>query len=95
MPDLLPPSDDGVFKAILTHPDAGSVLRDVIASVLALPVTETTIINTEPPISNIEEKRERFDVACRLGDGSQVDVEMQASPMKGDNLTTSHGKGGN
>jgi predicted transposase/invertase (TIGR01784 family) len=90
IPDLLPPSDDGIFKSLLTHPDAGLVLRDVISSTLALPVAETTIINTELPISNMDEKRERFDVACKLDDGSQVDVEMQADPMKGDSLATNH-----
>jgi predicted transposase/invertase (TIGR01784 family) len=86
----LPPSDDGVFKSLLTHPDAGLVLRDVISSTLALPVTETTIVNTELPISNVDEKRERFDVSCKLNDGSQVGVEMQADPMKGDSLATNH-----
>jgi predicted transposase/invertase (TIGR01784 family) len=90
IPDLLPPSDDGVFKALLTHPEAGSVLRDVISSALALPVAEATIVSNELPISNMDEKRERFDVACKLDDGSQVDVEMQADPMKGDSLATNH-----
>jgi hypothetical protein len=38
MPELLPPSEDGVFKPLLTHPDAKPVLRDVIASILQIPV---------------------------------------------------------
>ena len=30
IPELLPPSEDGVFKTLLTHPDAAPVLRDVV-----------------------------------------------------------------
>ena len=28
VPELLPPSEDGVFKTLMTHPDAKPVLRD-------------------------------------------------------------------
>jgi hypothetical protein len=36
MPELLPPSEDGVFKTLLTHPDAKPVLRETWASLLIL-----------------------------------------------------------
>ncbi|MDR2174642.1 MAG: hypothetical protein LBO82_01730, partial [Synergistaceae bacterium] len=51
VPDILPPSDDGVFKTLLTHPNAGFCLRDIIASNIGLPVKEATVRNTELPIS--------------------------------------------
>jgi predicted transposase/invertase (TIGR01784 family) len=90
VPGVLPPSDDGVFKTLLTHPDAGVCLRDVIASNIGLPVKKVTVRNTELPISDVLEKRERFDVSCEIDDGDQVEVEMQADRMEGDSLTHGH-----
>jgi predicted transposase/invertase (TIGR01784 family) len=88
VPELLPPSEDGIFKTLLTHEDAKPVLRDVIASILNIPVAEATVRNGELPISDIGEKRERFDVNCKTADGKQIDVEMQAEPMRGDSVET-------
>ena len=34
VPELLPPSEDGVFNTLLTSPDAKPVLRDVAESYL-------------------------------------------------------------
>jgi predicted transposase/invertase (TIGR01784 family) len=90
VPDLLPPSEDGVFKTLLTHPEAQPVLRDVIESYLHIPVVKANVRNVETPISSVNEKRERFDVNCVANDDSQLDVEMQADAMKGDSLKTSH-----
>ncbi|MDR1578755.1 MAG: hypothetical protein LBS35_00225 [Synergistaceae bacterium] len=66
-PEILPPSDDGVFKTLLTHPGARVCLKDVISSNINLPVREVTVRNTEFPISDVREKRERFDVNCEIG----------------------------
>jgi predicted transposase/invertase (TIGR01784 family) len=90
IPKLLPPSEDGVFKSLLTHPDAKPVLQDLISSVLQIPVRDAQIKNTEPHISDVKEKRERFDVNCVLDGGKQVDVEMQSEAMKGDSLSAGH-----
>jgi len=40
IPELLPPSEDGVFKTLLTHPDAKPVLRDVVESFLRISVVK-------------------------------------------------------
>jgi predicted transposase/invertase (TIGR01784 family) len=53
-------------------------------------VKEVTVRNTEFPISDVREKRERFDVNCEIDGGDQVEVEMQADPMEGDNLAGEH-----
>jgi predicted transposase/invertase (TIGR01784 family) len=90
VPEILPPSDDGVFKTLLTHPNAKSCLRDIISSNIGLPVKEVAVRNTELPISNVLEKRERFDVSCEIDGGGQVEVEMQADPMEGDSLSRGH-----
>ena len=90
VPELLPPSEDGVFKTLLTHPDAQPILRDVVESYLRFPVVKVDVRNVETPIADINEKRERFDVCCAIDDGSQADVEMMASHMEGDSQRTNH-----
>jgi len=74
--DILPPSDDRIFKVLLTHPDAKQVLMDIISTVIEQKVTEVQIRNNELPVSDTEEKEERFDVNCTIENGDQVDVEM-------------------
>jgi len=90
IPELLPPSEDGVFKTLLTHPDAAPVLRDVVESFLHFPVVKVEVRNVELPIADINEKRERFDVNCTVDDGSQLSVEMQSEAMSGDSIGTNH-----
>ena len=82
--DILPPSDDRVFKLILTSPDAKPVLMDLISSIIKRPVVGVEIRNNEIPPSDTEEKAQRLDVNCRIDDGSQVDLEMQASRIQED-----------
>jgi hypothetical protein len=90
VPEILPPSEDGVFKTLLTHHSAKPCLRDIIASIIGLPIMEITVRNTELPISDMLEKRERFDVNCEIDGGDQVEVEMQTHPMEGDSLPQGH-----
>ena len=82
--DILPPSDDRVFKLILTSPDAKPVLMDLISSIIKRPVVGVEVRNNEIPPNDTEEKAQRFDVNCRIDDGSQVDLEMQASRIQED-----------
>ncbi|MDR1571150.1 MAG: Rpn family recombination-promoting nuclease/putative transposase, partial [Clostridiales Family XIII bacterium] len=81
--DLLPPSEDGVFKSLLTRPEAGPVLRDVLGSFLELPVIDAEVRNVETPIYDVGEKRQRFDINCRLDGNRQAEVEMQTEAMDG------------
>lgn len=82
--DILPPSDDRVFKLILTSPEAKPGLMDLISAIIRRPVAGVEIRNNELPPADTEEKAERFDVNCRIDDGSQVDLEMQASRIQED-----------
>jgi predicted transposase/invertase (TIGR01784 family) len=75
---------------LLTHPDAEPCLRDIIASNIGLPVEKATVRNTELHISDMLEKRERFDVSCKIDGGGQAEIEMQADPAAGDNLANKH-----
>jgi len=77
--DILPPSDDHIFKTLLTHPNAEGVLMSVISAVLERQVTAVKISNNELPISSDDEKNERLDVNCVIDGNDQVNVEMQAS----------------
>jgi predicted transposase/invertase (TIGR01784 family) len=90
VPELLPPAEDGVFKTLMTHPDAQPILRDVVESYLRFPVIRVEVRNAELPIADINEKRERFDVNCTVGDGTQCEIEMQSEAISGDNQRTNH-----
>ena len=85
--DILPPSDDRVFKLILTSPEAKPVLMDLISAILQRPVVNMEVRNNELPAGDTQENAERFDVNCLIliddGDGKiQADVEMQASRIE-------------
>ena len=85
--DILPPTDDRIFKAILTSPEAKPFLMKLISGIIGRTVVDATIHSNEIPISDTLEKSERFDVNCKIDDGSQVNIEIQASRME-------EGKGG-
>jgi len=76
--DILPPSDDRIFKVLLTHPDAKRVLIDIISVVIDQNVIDVKIRGNEVPVMDIDEKNERFDVNCTIDSGDQVDVEMHS-----------------
>jgi predicted transposase/invertase (TIGR01784 family) len=48
------------------------------------PVISVLVRNNELPVSDTEEKAERFDVNCKIDDDLQADIEMQSSPMEED-----------
>jgi predicted transposase/invertase (TIGR01784 family) len=77
--DILPASEDRIFKLILTAPEGKPVLMDLIAAIIGRPVVDVVVRNNELPLGDTDEKAERLDVNCRIDDGSQVDLEMQAS----------------
>ena len=82
--DILPPSDDRVFKLILTSPEAKPGLVKLIAGVIGRNVLDVVVHNNELPPGDTEEKAERFDVNCKIDDGSQINLEMQASRIQED-----------
>ena len=79
--ELLPPSDDRVFKLLLTKPEARPALINLLAAILERGVADVEIYANELPAEDVREKAERFDINCKLDDGSQVNIEMQASRM--------------
>ena len=77
--DILPPSDDRVFKLILTSPEAKQALMNLISSIIGRTVVDVVLLPNELAPGDTKEKAERFDVNCKIDDGSQVNLEMQAS----------------
>ncbi len=80
--DILPPSDDRVFKLILTMEDAKPVLIDLVSAILGRCVVDVEIRNNDMPAGDVDEKMERLDINCKLDDGTQVSIEMQASQIE-------------
>jgi len=77
--DILPPSDDRIFKTLLTHPDAERILIDIVSAIIERTVVAVQVRNIEPPVMDTDEKNERFDVNCTVENGDQIDVEMHCS----------------
>jgi len=81
--DILPPSDDHIFKTLLTHPDAECVVADVVSAATNHNIEKAQVLNNELPVTDANEKNERLDVNCTVIDKSgqkrQINVEMQGS----------------
>lgn len=82
--DILPPSDDRIFKLILTKEESKPVLMDLISAIIGRKVMDVVVRNNELPSQDTQEKEERLDVNCRIEDGTQIDVEMQANRTEED-----------
>lgn len=57
---------------------------DLVSAILDRPVVDVEVRNNEIPPGDTEEKAERLDVNCSVDDGTQVDLEMQASRIEED-----------
>ena len=60
--DILPPSDDRIFKLLLTSPESKPALMDLITATIMRPVVDVAVRNNELPAGDTEEKAERLDV---------------------------------
>jgi predicted transposase/invertase (TIGR01784 family) len=80
--DMLPASDDRIFKLFMTHPDAKPVLMSVISACIERRVLGAVVRNNEAPVMDTDEKNERFDVNCEIDGGDQVDAEMSGSRLE-------------
>ena len=78
---ILSPTDDRLFKLLMTSPELRSSLADIIAGIIREPVHDVGVRNNELPTDDINDKQQRFDVNCVTHDGRQVNLEMQASRM--------------
>jgi predicted transposase/invertase (TIGR01784 family) len=79
---ILPPTDDRIFKLLMTSPDLQPCLADLISGIIGTTVRKTVVRNNELPTDDTNDKNERLDVNCVTDDGRQVNIEMQASHME-------------
>ena len=89
--DILLPSDDRIFKLILASPDGKPALIDLVSAILQRKVVDEVVRNSEIPPQDTDEKAERLDVNCGVDDGSQVDIEIQASRIEEDSDSDDNG----
>ncbi len=82
--DILPPSDDRIFKLLLTEESMKPALIHLLSALLDRKVVDVTLYPNEPPKDDIHEKGERLDVNCKIEDGSQINLEMAASRIEED-----------
>ena len=87
--DILPAYDDRIFKRILASPEGKPVLVDLVSALLGQEVWDVVVRNSEIPPDDTEEKAERLDLNCRSEDGTQIDIEMQASRIEEEDKTDS------
>ncbi|MDR0380880.1 MAG: hypothetical protein LBH86_02620, partial [Oscillospiraceae bacterium] len=59
---ILPPTDDRLFKLLMTSPDLRPGLADIISSIIRQPVAQVEIRNNELPTDDVDDKMERLDV---------------------------------
>jgi len=85
--DILTPTDDGIFKSLLTRdePESKIVLMDIISSIIGYKVVDVVILNNELPITDILQKQERLDVNCKIDNGDLINIEMQSTKMRNTN----------
>src|SRR3989339_54526 len=82
--DILPPTDDCIFKSLLTRdePESKIVLMDIISNIIGRKVVSVAILNNEIPTTDITQLQERLDVNCKIDDGDFINIEMQASKIR-------------
>jgi hypothetical protein len=82
--DILPPSDDHIFKAILTHPDAEAALISLVSAALERRVTAVRICNNELPVSDDDEKNERARLRSRRKAETDRYSDMATAELRGE-----------
>jgi len=79
---LLAPTDDRIFKLILTAPDMQPCLIDISSIIVERPVKKVIVRNNELPTDDTNDKQEQLDLNCETDDGSQINIEVYSVPMK-------------
>jgi hypothetical protein len=76
--DLLDPTDDIVFKAMLTSDNEAShrTLKSMISDFTGLEIEEVRVVENEPQCGSVLEKNVRLDVSCIFNGKEIAEVEM-------------------
>ncbi len=78
--NTLNPTLDIVFKLLFGGPKSQGILIALLTALLQpkSPITQVTVLNPEVPKEHVGDKGIELDLLVHLGDGTQVNVEMQA-----------------
>lgn len=80
--DLINICYDNVFKAVFTRntPESQGALSRLISALIGRTVSVITVTANEPATESLNERRIRFDIACRTEKQEPVNVEMSLNP---------------
>ena len=83
--------NDIVFKSFFSKdcPESAYCRKKMLSAVIGRTVSETTVLNPELLPTRTDGKYPRLDIHCKLDDGSEVDVELQSSMYKDDQIKRS------
>jgi hypothetical protein len=82
LPEILPPSEDGIFQSTFTREAAKPALLEFLSDVLDRHLIDVRIRSNEPPMRDAGVKREVFDINCVAEDDqSQMDVDTNIHSM--------------
>ena len=83
--------NDIVFKSFFSKDCKESAFcrRKMLSAVIGRTVTDTTVLNPEILPTRLDGKFPRLDIHCRLDNGSEVDVEIQNSMYRNDQVKRS------
>ncbi|MCL2233398.1 MAG: Rpn family recombination-promoting nuclease/putative transposase [Treponema sp.] len=73
---------DNVFKAVFTRntPESQGALSRLITALIGRTVSVVTVTANEPATENLNERRIRFDIACKTEKQEPVNIEMSLNP---------------
>ena len=75
--ELLPLTDDYIFKRVFAYKGNESVLKDFLEALLKIEIKGIKITNPEIIPYEKGEKRGLLDIKAEINDGTMIDVEMQ------------------
>ena len=75
--ELLPLTDDYIFKRVFAYKGNESVLKDFLEALLKIEIKRIKITNPEIIPYEKGEKRGLLDIKAEINDGTMLDVEMQ------------------
>ncbi|WP_294431269.1 Rpn family recombination-promoting nuclease/putative transposase [uncultured Treponema sp.] len=83
--------NDIVFKSFFSKKckESAYCRRKMLSAVIGQEVEETKVLNPELLPTRTDGKFPRLDIHCKLADGSEVDVELQNSMYKDDQIKRS------
>jgi len=73
---------DNVFKAVFTKeiPASQQALSELISALIGRTVSIVTLCINEPPVTNLKDRKIRFDISCKTENDERVNVEMSLDP---------------